>query len=144
MSKTTQTGQVQYVSHIDDVVKRVETAVIGALNEFGGRMETTAKGSIGPGRGVVTGTYRRSLHFAPVGYNFGKDHVKPSKRSPERSGKGGGAKRTADSVGILFGSGMRYAMKLEQRYNVVQGAMDSNKRKLPEIVRKHAKTQGLL
>lgn len=126
----------------DQLRETVVGAVVSGLNEYGARTETAAKSSLKPGRGVLTGTYRRSIHSGPPSYNYGGDDVKPSNNTPERGGQGGG-EVDGDSVRILIGSGMRYAMRLEQRYNVIAGAQEKTAGQLPGILQKHAKAAGL-
>jgi len=127
----------------DEVYTAVESAAITGLTEFGARHETASKGRVSPGRGVVTGTYRRSIHYGKPSYNFGRDNVRPSGNSPDRSGKGGGATRKGDTVAIVVGSGMVYAKKLEDMYSPIQGGFDQVKGQLPDILRKHAIANGL-
>ncbi len=127
----------------DQVIEIYRVAARDALNELGGRWEASAKGSLRPGRGVVTGTYRRSLHYANPGYNFSGDDVRPAPGSPERSGAGGGAQRFGLTVRMTVGSGMRYARKLEQLYGVVTTAIDQVKGMLPEILTRKAREGGL-
>lgn len=129
----------------DEVRAQAVGVLVSSLDEFGGRWETAAKGSVRPGRGVVTGTYRRSLHSGPPNYNYANDNVRPSHSSPERgSGGGGGAEAEGDSILMLLGSGMVYARKLEERYNVVVGAYEKTAGQMPGIVAKKAKAAGLL
>lgn len=123
-----------------DVVKAV---IINGLNEFGARWETAAKASVKPGRGVVTGTYRRSLHFSSRAYNFANNNVKPGPGTPERGGAGKGATAGSGYVSIVAGSGMVYARRLEAMYNVVVGAHAQVVGQLPGILEKHAKAAGL-
>lgn len=118
-------------------------AAKSALTELGGRWEAAAKGSLRPGRGVVTGTYRRSLHYANPGYNFSSDDTRPANGSPERAGAGGGAERIGLSVRMTVGSGMRYAIRLEQLYAVVTTAVDQVKGRLPEILARKTREGGL-
>lgn len=127
----------------DKVFKIVETAVTTGLTEWAMTTEAHAKGSVYPGRGVVTGTYRRSIHTAAPTYNYGSDDVKPSAGSPERSGRGGSAARYGDKIGIVLGSGMKYASKLEDLYSVIGGAVNSKAGELPGVLRKHAIRNGL-
>ena len=122
----------------DEVYRNVANAVIAGMNEYGARLETDAKGRVKPGAGVVTGTYRRSLHFSHSGYNFGNDNVKPSNRTKERGGKGSGAALKGDTISIVMGSGMVYAMHLERIFNVVNGAHEAISPQLPKIIEKHA------
>lgn len=126
----------------DEVRETAVNAIIAGMNEYGARWETAAKASLKPGRGVVTGTYRRSLHSGPPNYNFGGDDVKPSNGTPERGGQGG-ALADKDSVRMFVGSGMKYARRLEDLYNVVMGAQEKVSGQLPGIIEKHAKAAGL-
>ena len=123
-----------------DVVRAV---IINGLNEFGARWETAAKASVKPGRGVVTGTYRRSLHFSGRSYNFGGDNVTASSSTPERGGGNDGATVGSGYASIVAGSGMVYARRLEAMYNVVVGAHAQVVGQLPGILEKHAKAARL-
>lgn len=127
----------------DDVLKTVMQAVQAGMTDYAGRWETAAKGSLRPGRGVVTSTYRRSLHAATPRYNFGNDDVPPRPGSPERGGRGVVTQRQGDTISGVVGSGMRYARSLENRYNVVRGAHDRVAPQLPGLIEKHAKAAGL-
>lgn len=126
----------------DDVAKTAALAVRDGLSEFAGRWETAAKGSVKPGRGVVTGTYRRSLHGAGPNYNFARDDVPPTPGTPERGGKAT-ARRQGATISVVCGSGMRYARVLENRYNVVRGAHERVAPQLPAIIERHAVRLGL-
>ena len=130
---------------LDDQLQQeiIQPAVVNGLNEFGARWETAAKASVGPGRGVVTGTYRRSLHFSSRAYNFGRDNVKPGSGTPERGGTGKGATVGGGYVSIVAGSGMIYARRLEAMYNVVVGAHAQVAGQLGGILEKHAQAAGL-
>ena len=127
----------------DEVYNIVEAAAVDGLTEWAITTETAVKGSLHPGRGVLTGTYRRSVHAASPDYNFGSDNVTPSANSPDRSGKGGGAKRKGDTVSIAIGSGMAYAGRLEDMYSPVIGGFERTKGSLLGILRKHAIRNGL-
>lgn len=127
----------------DDVRREAVNAIYGAVLELGGRWEAAAKGSVRPGRGVLTGTYRRSLHYARPDYDFASDDVPPSPGSPERSGHGGGPEVRGDKISILLGSGLNYARKLEALYGVVVGAFDQVRGQFLDILERHAKKRGL-
>lgn len=116
--------------------------IMAGLTEFGSRVETSAKSQLKPGRGVVTGTYRRSIHYASPRYNFSADDTKPSTSSPELSGRGGGAELVGRKVQIKVGSGLKYAGRVEQLYGTIRKGHDRVAPRLPEILRKHARKAG--
>lgn len=127
----------------DKIAEMSVGIAVAALTEFGARVETSAKSQLKPGRGVVTGTYRRSIHYASPGYNYAADDVKPSPATPERSGTGGGAVQTsANVVSIVVGSGLKYARRVEQLYATIQKGQKRVEPQLPTILRKHAKKAG--
>ena len=126
----------------NEVYEAATKAIVSGLTEFGIKHETASRSVVSPGRGVLTGTYRRSIHAANSSYNFGRDNVKPSHSSPDRSGKGGGANVKGSKVQIVVGSGMRYARRLEQLYEPIKKGHDRVKSQLPTILEKHAKENG--
>lgn len=127
----------------DDVYKMVETALRNALTEFALKHETAAKGKVRAGRGVITGTYRRSIHAATPNYSFSRDNVKPSKRTPERGGRSQVVTIQGKKIVTQVGSGMIYAMVLEKRYGPIMGGYKDVKGEFPSIIQKHAAKQGL-
>lgn len=127
----------------DNVQREAVNVLVGATLELAGRWETAAKKSVRPGRGVITGTYRRSLHYANPGYDFASDNVKPAPGSPERSGQGGGPEVRGDLISLLLGSGLNYARKLEGFYSPVVGAFDQVRGQFLDIIEAHAKKRGL-
>lgn len=127
----------------DQVQKTAVQAIVSGMNEFGARWETAAKASLKPGRGVVTGTYRRSLHYSGRDYNFAGDNVTPGPSTPERGGAADGATVSGNSVSIVAGSGLVYARRLETMYNVVVGAHEQVVGQLLGILEKHARAAGL-
>lgn len=135
--------QIHLIWRGDDIYERVEKAVTSGLTEWALTTESSAKAALHPGRGVVTGTYRRSIHAAGLAYNFEADNVRPSASSPERSGRGGNASRNGDTISIVIGSGMIYAGFLERLYRVIEGAFINTQDALPGILRKHALREGL-
>lgn len=130
--------------HGDDIREQATAVFVRSLNEFGARHETASRSIVKPGAGVLTGTYRRSIHAAGSGYNFARDNVKPSTNSPDRSGKGGEATVTKTKVQIVVGSGMKYAAVLEKRYAPIKKGHDRVKGQLVGIVLKHAKNAGFV
>lgn len=126
------------------VREKVVVAIKGGLNEYGLRFETSAKGRVSPGAGVLTGTYRRSIHSAHAGYNWSRDNILPSASTPERGGKGGArVARGGNVISIVIGSGMIYAMHLERLYAPILGAFREVSPQLGSIIEKHARREGL-
>lgn len=70
----------------------------------------------GGGRGVRSGTLRRSIHTAQPGYNFSADNVEPSNTTPERGLKMVHAAVSKRKLSLLVGSGMVYAHVQHLRY----------------------------
>ena len=70
----------------------------------------------GGGRGVRTGTLRRSIHAATPGYNWAADDTPPTNNSPERGGQPAEAKRTGDRLVVQVGTGMRYGLAVHDRH----------------------------
>lgn len=118
-------------------------AITDALTEFGLRVETPAKGALVPGAGVVTGTYRRSIHSAGPTYNFASDDVPPSEASPERGGSGGGAERQGKQIITIIGSGLKYAEDVEAHYGTIAEAHAQVIQELPDLLEKHGAMAGL-
>lgn len=126
----------------DEVRRAIEKAAVGALTQFGLEHETASRSVVSPGRGVLTGTYRRSIHSAGSGYNFGRDNVKPSPSSPDRGGNGVARVRGAH-IQIVVGSGMLYAGHLERLYSPIATGHKRVIKRLPTILQKHARQQGI-
>lgn len=83
-------------------------ALAEANGEIALAIETEAKRELYPGHGVDSGTLKRSIHVAQPGYNWARDNVKPSPRSPERGG------RLIRGLDLTVGSGMVYALAVHQ------------------------------
>jgi len=123
--------------------KLVVAAVLDGLAEFGLRHETASKGELAPGRGVVTGTLRRSIHSSPPSYDFNSDHTKPSGGSPERGGSSPSLSEQGGRVMVVVGSGMQYARLIEDRYSYVRKGHERVIGDLLNVLEKHARAQGL-
>lgn len=108
---------------------QVTGAIRVGLSRFGLVHETEAKRELSPGRGVLTGTLRRSTHAAAPSYDFGSDDVTPSRDTPERGGNAV-AEVVGTSVIVVVGSGMRYAKRIEELYAYVQ---KGHERALPQL-----------
>lgn len=119
------------------------TALEGTMTELNLRAEAPAKGALSPGHGVLTGTFRRSIHGASPAYGFANDNVAPSTGSPERAGTGGGALRQGMKIVSHFGSGLNYALLVEQRYGSIVAGYLTAANDLPMIMEKHGKAAGL-
>lgn len=113
--------------------------VIPALGDIGLDVEGEAKKQLKPGHGVLTGTLRRSIHAAEVGYDFAGDNVPPSGSSPERGGK---AVR-AEKLALAVGSGLEYAMPVHQGHHSFDGyhyltkAVDIVRGRIKKHVQRH-------
>lgn len=119
------------------------TALEGTMTELNLRAEAPAKGALAPGHGVVTGTFRRSIHGASPSYGFSSDHVAPSGGSPERGGQGGGAQRVGMKIISQFGSGLNYALFVENLYGTIVAGYMTAATDLPAIMERQGKAAGL-
>lgn len=101
----------------------------------------------GGGRGLRTGTLRRSIHLATPGYPWPTDHVEVSERTPERGGQAERPAVEGTTLRIELGSGMKYARRIHQEhYNpTVNGyivkAGEEVRADVPGILKKHTKEQ---
>ncbi|MBX3056927.1 MAG: hypothetical protein KF770_10685 [Anaerolineae bacterium] len=117
-------------------------AIAAGVVEFGLTHETEAKRELTPGRGVLTGTLRRSIHAANPSYNFASDDVPPSPGSPERGGRAPDISKRTVHIHIAVGSGMRYAMAIERLYGYITNSHSRVIGRLPDIIRKHTAARG--
>lgn len=125
------------------VFATVAKAVAEGLTEWGLKAEKSAKSQVSPGSGVLTGTYRRSVHSAGPSYNFAGDDVRPTPNSPERSGQGGGPEMEGSTVGITLGSGLVYARKVEDWYAPIEDGFLEVADDLVPTIEKHCRAAGL-
>lgn len=126
----------------DEVGESAINAIVAGLTQFGLEHEREAKAPLRPNRGVVTGTYRRSIHSANPSYNFPSDNVKPSRTSPERGGTGGGAEVVRGKVVVTVGSGLVYASSVEARYSTLKSGHEKVLPELVPIIKKKMKEAG--
>jgi hypothetical protein len=126
------------------VYEDVAAALVDGITEFGLTHETEAKRELLPGRGVLTGTLRRSIHAASPDYQFGDDDLPPTPSSPERGGQGLDVQPQKDRIAVTVGSGMAYARYIKQLYGYITQSHGRVIDKLPGIIRKHAARRGLL
>lgn len=119
-------------------------AASDGLTEMSLNHERLAKSRLVKGRGVVTGTLRRSIHAADVDYNFGSDDVQPSPGAPERGGRVFALAERNGKLIVTTGSGMKYARKIDDRYGYLSGTHKQAAAELPSLIEKHAKKRGLL
>jgi hypothetical protein len=127
----------------DQVREQVVGALRDSLVEFGLYHEGLAKGQLRKGRGVVTGTLRRSVHAAGSAYNFGRDNVPTSAGSPERGGAGLTVEEKNKKLSVVVGSGMRYARRIDVLYAYLTGTYPPAQAQLFTIILKHAAARGL-
>jgi len=127
----------------EQTFKQCVTALEGTLTELNLRAEAPAKGALKPGRGVLTGTFRRSIHGASPAYGYGSDDVAPSPNSPERGGTGGSAQRQGMKIISQFGSGLNYALNVEERYGTIVAGYLLAAKELPAIMERQGKLAGL-
>lgn len=104
---------------------------------------------VGGGRGLRTGTLRRSIHCATPGYNWEADDVTPSNQAPERGGQAAHPAEQGAQLTVQVGSGLRYARTVhDKHYNpTVNGfltkAADEVRSDVPGVLRRHAAAAGL-
>lgn len=127
-----------------EVVKaQVIEVIVDGVTEFGLEHETAAKGMLYHGHGKVTATLQRSIHAAAPSYQFAADDVPPAPGTPERGGQGLSIKRDGDKVGVMVGSGMRYARRIEQMYGYIANSHARVAGQIAGIMNKHAARRGL-
>lgn len=122
----------------------VVAAVADGLSEMGMTHERLAKSRLRKGRGVVTGTLRRSIHAADVNYDFSSDNVIPSAASPERGGRVAEPTESSGTLTISVGSGLVYARRIDDLYGYLTGTHKQAAAELPAAIEKHAKRRGLI
>jgi len=133
-----------------DARERVVKAIIGGVNEFHLEVEREAKRILQPkGKGVITGTLRRSIHADSPTYTWGSDDVVPSKGTPERKGTGEMPLEQGNTVVGTIGSGLVYAMPVHEGhgsfagYQYITRGYEKVQHKLPDKLKKHARIQGM-
>lgn len=123
-----------------EVVGQVCKNVGKAYTKFGLKVEANAKKKLRKGRGVRSGTLRRSIHLAKPGYDWSQDDVQPAPGTPELGNKAVEAEVTFGRVGLQVGSGLHYAMPVHQGhdgfagYHYLTEALDETKPELPAIL----------
>ena len=96
----------------------------------------------GGGRGVRTGTLRRSIHTALTGYDWGGDDVEPGPGTPERGGEQI-VPDAGEQATVQVGSGLVYAMAVHQGHHSFAGhhyltnGLNKAKGKLSSIIARH-------
>ena len=128
----------------------VVKAIIGGVNEFHLEVETSSKAILQPrGKGVITGTARRSIHADAPTYTWGSDDVVPSPGTPERQGTGEMPQEQGNMIVGTIGSGLSYAKSLHDGhgsfpgYHYITRGYEKVQDKLPGKLEKHARLQGL-
>lgn len=125
----------------DEVKRQTLENVAAAMAEFGLTVEGESKKELRKGHGVLTGTLRRSIHTALLGYDWGGDDVEPSPGSPERGGELNTPE--TDNVTVQVGSGLVYAMAVHQGHHSFQGyhyltnGLNKARGQLQNILAKH-------
>ena len=138
----------------DEVLKTIKENGAKIISEFALTVEGEAKKELkksakaegvwvkGGGRGVRTGTLRRSIHTALPGYDWGGDDVAPSAGSPER-GNSAVMPEAGDQITVEVGSGLVYAMAVHQGhhnftgYHYLTNGLKKAQGKLPSIIARH-------
>lgn len=109
-----------------------------AMRDLGLEIEARAKGILQPGRGVLTGTLRRSVHAAGADYDFGRDDTEAGPRTPERGNRQFDPTIQDGRIIIAVGSGMKYAAAVEKRLGYLIAGREAAVKRLPEFVEKYA------
>ncbi len=138
-----------------EVLKQCEANLGAVLTEIGLKVEAKAKKKLqksekvgkkwveGGGRGLRTGTLRRSIHSATPGYNWSGDNTVPSDSSPEQGGRPAEPGDKNGRLTLEVGSGLEYAMAVHQNhYNAdvlhfLTQAADEVAPDVPAIIAKH-------
>lgn len=130
----------------DELKRTMEINGAKIISEFGLTVEAEAKKELRRGHGVETGTLRRSIHTALVGYDWSGDDVEPSQGAPELGGTAampdGGNQLT-----VQVGSGLVYAMAVHQGhhnfsgYHYLTNGLTKAKGKLASIMSRHKVTR---
>lgn len=105
----------------DEVKRQVMMNASKAIGEFAFEVEGEAKRELRRGHGVESGTLRRSIHTATVGYDWAGDDVEPSAGTPERGGSQVDAEESSGRLTVQVGSGMVYALAVHQGHHSFQG-----------------------
>lgn len=122
---------------------QVVEAIVGGVQEFGLTHETKAKSKLRKGRGVLTGTLRRSIHAGALDYNYAEDEYPPSNQTPEQGGQMPDVAERDGVVGVAVGSGQPYARKIEALYAYMAESHAEALTELPGILEKHVAKAGL-
>jgi len=135
----------------NEVIKATEDQICEILGEAALFAEGESKKDLKKGRGVRTGTLRRSIHAASPDYKFSQDNVDPDNESPERGGSLVRAKLIGGKFVVLLGSGLSYAMAIHQGwsggsnglkgtfagYHYLVNGVDKTMSKMSQIVARH-------
>jgi len=133
--------------HGEEIAQAMRVNGAKIISEFGLTVEAEAKKELRRGHGVLTGTLRRSIHYAPAGYAWEGDNVEPSAGAPERGGQLLTVEPSAGGeIRVEVGSGMVYAMAVNQRnekhgsfegYHYMTNGLNKAKGKLAAIIARH-------
>jgi len=127
----------------EDVKRMVAENMIRAIGEFALTVEGESKRELRRGHGVETGTLRRSIHVAQVGYDWGGDDVERGAGSPERGGQVVEGQESGGRITVQVGSGIRYAMAVHQGhhsfrgYHYITNGLNKAKAQLASILEKY-------
>lgn len=138
-----------------EVLKQCDANLGAVLVEIGLRVEAQAKRKLqksmkvrgrwqaGGGRGLRTGTLRRSIHSATPGYNWAGDNTAPSEATPELGGQAAAAAEKNGRLTLEVGSGLEYAMAVHQNHynpdvlHFLTAAADEVAPEVPAIIARH-------
>lgn len=130
----------------DELKRTIQENGAKIIAEFGLTVEAEAKKELRRGHGVLTGTLRRSIHTALVGYDWKSDDVEPSKGAPELGGTAV-MPEAQNQLTVQVGSGLVYAMAVHQGhhnftgYHYLTNGLNKAKGKLASIVARHKVTR---
>jgi hypothetical protein len=95
----------------DAVKQEVLENMSKAMGELALEVEVSSERELRKGHGLLFGDLRRSIHSALPGYDWGADDVEGG---PDRGGQLIEAEINGDQVSIQVGSGLAYAMPINQ------------------------------
>lgn len=111
------------------VSAQVKDTAADVLIDLGLLIEGGIKAQLYPGHGLITGTLRRSYHLAGADQPFTDDDSDQSGRRPEPVRRG-------SILAIAVGSGLKYAMTIEDRYRQTLNALDQTRGRVGDVIRR--------
>lgn len=118
----------------DEIFEEVVVGTVRGLAEYGLLHEREAKAQLAPGKGVLSGRVKRSVHSAPPSYNWKSDWAVPGRSMPELGGKLAAPDIEGDRVVIAVGTGIAYGVRVENRYQYLQSSWVQTLPRLEEMI----------